>query len=648
MTKHLSGNILRLSIVILSGLIPAIISQFTAKPPSAKHIHIRNFRYGKDPSVIRCNRGDTLHLTFSSEDTGHSFLIQEFDVDAKVSPSNEEALIFRVSDPTETPVSAREVTINTGFEGIRKYLQSKINYRCHVWCGPMHAFEMGKMIILPNTLLSFSLGCLAGIFLSWLSGFFKINSADRPGRPGSYIQQDLLSSRPYLRKVLKSRFLQVSVILLTLAMIYIVILTTLFGTKMSGRNLGVLLMWAVWLFLLVAVMTPAGGRIWCSICPLPFFGDWIQRHSFSPSGGKTGPYNNTYHGLFRKWPEWLNNSWLRLFIFLVFATFSTTMVARPFVSGIAILLLLLVPTLMAFFWEHRAFCRFVCPVSVFVSPFSHLSIIGLRKKSAATCDECRAHYCQNGNSKGWACPYGLNVRDLSENSECGLCMECLRSCTYDNVTIYRRPFGSEMPVMSVSQSFLTIAIFTVSIIYSILYLGHWPGIRDYVNILDKGNWNLFGLFSLGMWITILVIMPSIIYLFTLAGLKLAGSSSDTAIAFKNVAGSLLPLGMMLWVAFVIPMLFTNVTFILQSLSDPFGWGWDFFGTAGIPWRQFAPGLVPWLQGILILAGTYFSLRNLKRSLTLPVTHPFGELLLLLPTGLFITAISASMLLFFTN
>jgi hypothetical protein len=227
-------------------------------------------------------------------------------------------------------------------------------------------------------------------------------------------------------------------------------------------------------------------------------------------------------------------------------------------------------------------------------------------------------------------------------------MECLRSCTYDNVTIYRRPFGSEMPVMSVSQSFLTIAIFTVSIIYSILYLGHWPGIRDYVNILDKGNWNLFGLFSLGMWITILVIMPSIIYLFTLAGLKLAGSSSDTAIAFKNVAGSLLPLGMMLWVAFVIPMLFTNVTFILQSLSDPFGWGWDFFGTAGIPWRQFAPGLVPWLQGILILAGTYFSLRNLKRSLTLPVTHPFGELLLLLPTGLFITAISASMLLFFTN
>jgi hypothetical protein len=648
MTKQVTGNIVRLAFVILSGLIPAIICQFTAKSPSAKQIHVRNFRYGKDPSVIRCNRGDTLHLTFSSDDTGHSFFIQEFDVDAKVSPSNEEVLVFRASDPTETPVSTREVLIITGFSGLRKYLQSKAFYRCHVWCGPMHAFEAGKMIIMPNTLLSFSLGCLAGIFLLWVSGFFKMNSTGRSGFSNNYNQKDLLSGKPVLRKMLKSRLLQLLVTLLALAMIYIVVLTTLFGTKMSGRNLGVLLMWAVWLFMLVAVMTPAGGRIWCSICPLPFFGDWMQRHSFSPSGGKTGPYNNTFYGMFRKWPEWLNNSWLRLFIFLIFATFSTTMIAKPTISGLAILLLLLLPTLMALFWEHRAFCRYVCPVSVFVSPFSHLSFISLRKKSAETCVDCKANYCQYGNTKGWACPYGLNVRDLSENSECGLCMECLRSCTYENVTIYRRPFGSETPVSSVSKSFLTIAIFTVSVIYSILYLGHWPGIRDYVNILDKGNWSLFGLFSLGMWVTALVVMPSIIYLLTWAGLKLAGSSFKTAVAFKSVAGSLIPLGMMLWIAFVIPMLFTNVTFILQSLSDPFGWGWDFFGTAGIPWRQLAPGLVPWLQGIFILAGSYLSLRNLKRSFSFPKPDPFRELLLLLPPGLFITAISAYMLFFFTN
>src|SRR5690606_28131266 len=83
---------------------------------------------------------------------------------------------------------------------------------------------------------------------------------------------------------------------------------------------------------------------------------------------------------------------------------------------------------------------------------------------------------------------------------------------------------------------------------------------------------------------------------------------ETFLAFT---GALLPLGLMLWISFVIPMLFVNITFIAQSVSDPFGWGWDFFGTANIPWHQLVPGLIPWLQAILVLTGLYFSLRNLK-------------------------------------
>ena len=70
--------------------------------------------------------------------------------------------------------------------------------------------------------------------------------------------------------------------------------------------------------------------------------------------------------------------------------------------------------------------------------------------------------------------------------------------------------------------------------------------------------------------------------------------------------------MALWIAFVIPMLFVNVTFIIQSLSDPFGWGWDFFGTSNIPWHQFLPRLTPWLQSSIILTGTYLGLRNLGK------------------------------------
>src|SRR5690606_8265227 len=106
-----------------------------------------------------------------------------------------------------------------------------------------------------------------------------------------------------------------------------------------------------------------GGRLWCTFCPLPFFGDWIQRRSFfSPISGITKEYNNKFFGLFLKWPEYLKNSWLRLIFFLILATFSTTLVAIPKISGITILILFLIPTLMAVIWELRAFCRYVCPV----------------------------------------------------------------------------------------------------------------------------------------------------------------------------------------------------------------------------------------------------------------------------------------------
>jgi hypothetical protein len=69
-------------------------------------------------------------------------------------------------------------------------------------------------------------------------------------------------------------------------------------------------------------------------------------------------------------------------------------------------------------------------------------------------------------------------------------------------------------------------------------------------------------------------MPGIIWALSAAGKTISKQNSREV--FLLSAGSLLPLGLMLWIAFVIPMLFVNVTFVAQSFSDPFGWGWDFF------------------------------------------------------------------------
>jgi polyferredoxin len=513
----------------------------------------------------------------------------------------------------------------------------------------MHAFEQGKLVIMPNTLLSFSLGSLLALIGLWIGSLFRIPYAAQSSAGEDPRGLDLLQRFPLLRKAIVTRWPQVVMTILALSLIYVVIMTSLFGTKVSGRNLGVVLMWIVWLFLLIVVMTPLGGRVWCTICPLPIFGEWMQRGSlFSPRTGKTRTYNNRFSGLFLKWPARLDNNWLRVFIFLVLATFSTTLVASPKVSGFVLLALLLTPTVMSLVFELRSFCRYICPVHAFVGPFSGMSVVALRNRSQEVCDRCKPHFCQNGNARGWACPYGLNVGEMKESADCGLCLECVRSCTYQNVSIFTRPFAAERKVKHLSDGWLVIAIFTIAIIYSILYLGPWPVVRDYVNILDKKNWDLFGLYALFVWIAVLFVVPGIVYLFTWAGIRWSRLKMKASEAFLANSGSLLPMGLFMWMSFVVPMLFVNFTFLLQSLSDPFGWGWDFFGTANTPWHQVIPGAIPWIQAVLMLTGVGLSLRNLRRNWAGQGLERGQLMKASLPMGVFLISVTVMMLLFFTN
>ena len=51
----------------------------------------------------------------------------------------------------------------------------------------------------------------------------------------------------------------------------------LVGTKVSGRNIAVMMTWAVWMSFLAVVVVPWSTRIWCFVCPLPALGEFVQR-----------------------------------------------------------------------------------------------------------------------------------------------------------------------------------------------------------------------------------------------------------------------------------------------------------------------------------------------------------------------------------
>jgi len=638
-------------ILLVCLLIPVLYLNLTLVSPEHRYIHIENFRYGKNPSAIYCNRGDTLHLTFSSKDTGHSFFLEEFDIDVKVEPVNNSVLVFKASDPSYPAEIKNEVILIAKHPGFLGSLISKSNYRCHVWCGPMHAFEHGKLVIVPNYLLYVGIGLILGIYLIYLRriSYAPASANELTVSSSKDNSTDLLKKFPSLKKIIRKNWFQPVFMIAAFTILYVVLLTTLFGTQMSGRNLGVMLVWTVWLFLVVTIFTPLGGRLWCLACPIPLLGDFIQRRTlFLVREGSTKGYRNNFFGLNRPWPEWLKNGWNRLFLFLITGTLSTTLVSRPQTTGIAILLLIIGATLMAGIWELRSFCRYICPINTFISFYAKAGRLSIRKADSGICANCKPLFCEKGSYSGWACPYGLNVRDIDTNFDCGLCTECVRSCLYDNVALQWTKFSNETSIRDVSQAWTAMVLFVLGSAYTILYLGHWPEIRDFVNILDKGNWDLFGIYAIVLWVSALIVFPGIFWLISSLAKKLAHSEEKTFDLMKAQTASLLPLGLAVWIAFVMQMLFVNLSFVGQSLSDPFGWGWNLLGLAGTPWKQFIPQLIPGLQVLITAAGFYFSIRNswrLWKDDTSITAKPFKGFLIISFLNLIITC---SFIFFYAN
>lgn len=75
------------------------------------------------------------------------------------------------------------------------------------------------------------------------------------------------------------------------------------------------------------------------------------------------------------------------------------------------------------FRDNRAFCKYLCPVTVFLKPMSYFSLIRIKcdKDKCISCGKCKH-----------VCPMDVDVTDNSRKrkngTECILCMECVKNC----------------------------------------------------------------------------------------------------------------------------------------------------------------------------------------------------------------------------
>ncbi len=73
--------------------------------------------------------------------------------------------------------------------------------------------------------------------------------------------------------------------------------------------------------------------------------------------------------------------------------------------------------------DNRAFCKYICPITVFLKPMSRFAVMRVK------CDEEKCVSC--GRCKQ-VCPMDVDVTDNSRSrangTECILCMECVKNC----------------------------------------------------------------------------------------------------------------------------------------------------------------------------------------------------------------------------
>lgn len=75
------------------------------------------------------------------------------------------------------------------------------------------------------------------------------------------------------------------------------------------------------------------------------------------------------------------------------------------------------------FKDNRAFCKYICPITVFLKPMSYFALFRIKcdKSKCVSCGKCKK-----------ACPMEVDMTDNSRKrkngTECILCFECTKAC----------------------------------------------------------------------------------------------------------------------------------------------------------------------------------------------------------------------------
>jgi 4Fe-4S binding domain len=408
-----------------------------------------------------------------------------------------------------------------------------------------------------------------------------------------------LTRFPRVKAALRNRWPQFLLRAITLAGFTFTILVGVMGSIVGSHNFAIIFVWIAWWTALKLFFIPFGGRSWCSICPIPMPGEWLQRGGLLEPGGKR-------LGLGKRWPRFLRGNWLQGMGFLMIGLFSAVTLTSARITAFALLAIILLSFVLSLVFERRSFCNYLCPIGGFTGLYAQAGPVEVRVKETEVCAAHSEKLCYD------ACPWGQYPLALKSSANCGLCMECLRVCPKDNIAVNLRPWGSDLQPGTrhhLSEAFLGSVMLASAVVDSAVFLGPWGSLKMAAYTIGSREWFLFA----GSFLTFaLLLLPGCYALCVSLANRLGKSRRSLQNALTHSSQVLVPLGLMAWIAFTISFAFVKLGYVLPVVSDPLGWGWNLLGLQG----QAGVGQVSRfsldLQILVLAVGLFWTVRVSRR------------------------------------
>ena len=308
-----------------------------------------------------------------------------------------------------------------------------------------------------------------------------------------------------VRWLVTRRWFQFAVQLPVVFVFAVILYAGFFGD--ARVNIAPTLTWTIWWGGLIFAILLL-GKIWCLVCPWDFVASLLSRLRFWNVSSEPLSLN-------LKWPRKGRNIALAigLFIILTWLELGYKVTSSPYATAVMGLFMLMLVVLPVFIFEKKSFCRYGCLIGRISGIYANISPLEIRAKDRQVCADCKTKECYYGNGKGYACPTGLNLTGLNENTYCIMCTECFKSCPSDNVALNLRPLAADIidyPRPRTDEAILAVILLSLTAFHGLTMTPLWEDLTGGEESIISWLTSVIGMgplvsFTLGM--TVVLLLP---------------------------------------------------------------------------------------------------------------------------------------------